>query len=276
MSGKILVGHDLFQGGHDALALGHLIARATGAELVVGCIVAPGDTNPPNTRIQQVAETAGAQPVVLVADSPARGLEALAAAIGAELIVLGSSRDAKLGELVAGSAARSLFLSAPCAVAVVPRAYRSLDDQSLSKIVVGVDGSLEAGIALEAEIGLARSTGAALKLIAVAEPPVALGALAGTVEERRRAALRDAVGRVPPGVAVEATLVTGDPGTKLRDASTGGSLLALGSCGDGPVRRVTLGSVTSALAGGAACPLVVYRRQEIALSDRAPLAAAAG
>jgi hypothetical protein len=35
MYGKIVVGHDLHDGGRDALALGRLVADATGAKLVV-------------------------------------------------------------------------------------------------------------------------------------------------------------------------------------------------------------------------------------------------
>ena len=275
---KIIIGHDLHTGGRDALALGSMLAEATGAELVVAGIF-PFGTLPrgfdaswrddePGTaaELQRVADEAGASAEAFPSSSPARGLQELAEEIGADLIVVGSSRHGRVGQILAGNVGLGLLRDGPCAVAIAPRGFaRSVD--GLTRIVVGVDGSDEARLVLEEAAELAEAAGAHLRLVAVAQAPVLPpGAFEGytelseAVEDAAREHLNHALASIPPGVAVEASLISGDPVAKLTGASRGASLLMLGSRSYGPARRVLLGSVSSRLAQNALCPLVVHPR----------------
>ena len=284
MYSKIIVGHDLHDGGRDALAHGRLIAEATGAKLVVAGvfpIAAQPFAFPPEWReeeermaseIQRAADAVGAEAEAFPSSSPARGLHDLAEEIDADLVVVGSSRHSKLGEILAGNVGLGLLHGAPCAVALAPRDYREQADGSLRTIVVGFDGSHESGLALVDAIDLAKASDAQLKLVAVAEPPPVVygkGGGAGqgyqelkdAIEEQKREQLDEAMETIPDDVKTEATLVSGDPAEKLAEAaSSAGTVLILGSRAYGPMRRVLLGSVSTALLRSAPCPVLVHPR----------------
>jgi nucleotide-binding universal stress UspA family protein len=73
--------------------------------------------------------------------------------------------------------------------------------------------------------------------------------------------LTAAVGSVPDNVRVEATVVSGEPAAVLADIARGdGALLMVGSRAYGPLRRVLLGTVASALVRTPPCPMVVHPR----------------
>jgi nucleotide-binding universal stress UspA family protein len=281
---KIIVGHDLHGGGDDALAFGRVLAEATGAELVVAGIF-PLHSLPARferrwkteerevaAKLQAVADRAGACAEAFPSTSPARGLHELAEEIGGDLIVAGSSRHGPVGHALAGDVGQALLHGSPCAIAITPRRYHEELKAALGTIVVGVDGSAEAEQALLDGIDLARASGAALKLLAVAEPPfVGYGKGAGprqgwqelkaTIEQMMRERLDATVASIPEDVTCEATLIIGEPAEALVDASREpGSVLVLGSRAYGPARRVLLGSVSNALVRCAPCPLIVHPR----------------
>jgi nucleotide-binding universal stress UspA family protein len=123
-----------------------------------------------------------------------------------------------------------------------------------------------------------------VRLVTVAEPPpivVRKGggtsggwhALKAELEHEARTQLETARSSAPDDVAVEATLVTGEPVAALADAARKpGSILVLGSRAYGPVRRVLLGSISRALAHRSPAPLLVYPRgmhAELRTSTRA-------
>ena len=113
---KIIVGHDLHDGGDDALALGRQLAEAGGAELVVAGVVPFGvlphgfewrdEEEEVVARIEGLAEAAGAKPEAVPGKSPAGGLHDLAEETGADLIVIGSSRhsSARCSQVTSASA----------------------------------------------------------------------------------------------------------------------------------------------------------------------------
>jgi nucleotide-binding universal stress UspA family protein len=294
---KIIAGHDLHSGGDDALALGRKLAEATHAELVVAGVF-PFGTLPVGfealwreeeekiaTRIQALAAEADAEAEAFPASSPARGLHGLAEEIVADLIVVGSSRHSKLGQVLAGNVGARLLHGSPCAVAVAPGGYADEHGKPLDTFVVGIDGSVESRLALEDAVELARRANARLNLVAVAElSPVAYGKGRGqagwnelfeAIEERARDHLDEAVSSIPNDVASEGSLVSGDPAVKLADAGRArGTLLILGSRAYGPARRVLLGSVSEALVKAAPCPVLVHPRG--AEAEAAPRAARAG
>ena len=76
-----------------------------------------------------------------------------------------------------------------------------------------------------------------------------------------RERLDEALATIPDDLESEAVLVSGDPAEKLADAARGsGSVLVLGSRAYGPLRRVLLGSVSTALTRSAPCPVLVHPR----------------
>lgn len=278
---KIIAGYDLQNGGRDAIALARDIALATGAELIVAGVfpfgkLAHGFESQWNREegkiageIERAAEAAGAQAEAYPSPTPARGLHELAEEIGADLVVVGSSHRGAFGQLIAGNVGLALLQGSPCAVAIAPKGYRE-SAAGLGPVVVGIDGSPESRLALQSAIDVIRAGEGSLKLVAVAEPPPLVfdgGSghgymeLADAAEEHLRQHLDEASAEVPADVEFEATLVSGDPAVKLADAArAGGGLLLLGSRSYGPLRRVLVGSVASAVMRSAPCPVIVHPR----------------
>jgi nucleotide-binding universal stress UspA family protein len=278
---KILVGYDDSEQAKDALALGRRLAGATGAELVVAGVFQfdPiwGGLDPHfheaeaelTRRIEAAAKSAGAVAEAVPSSSTAHGLHDLAEEIGADLLLVGSAHHGRLGQALAGSVGVALLQAAPCAVGIAPRGYRDADSE-ITSIAVGYDGSDEARLALAEAAGLAAATGAKLRILTVAEPPpIGYGKGGGqgwhelkeAIEDIMRERLAEAREQVPEGIEVEATLVGGDPSEALAGAAGApGTLLMVGSRAYGPVRRVLLGSVSTALVRSAPCPLIVTPR----------------
>jgi nucleotide-binding universal stress UspA family protein len=289
---KIIIGHDLHAGGRDALALGSMLAGASGAELVVAGVFPFGtlprgfdatwreDERGTAAELQRVADAAGATAEAFPSSSPARGLHELAEEIGADLVVVGSSRHGRVGRILAGNVVLGLLRGAPCAVAIAPRGFAHEGVDEVTELVVGFDGSPESRLALQGAVELAGATGAGLRLVSVAQPPsvppgalVAYAELKDAVEDAARRHLDEALASIPPEVTVEGTLISGDAATKLADAGRGSSLLMLGSRSYGPARRVLLGSVSSRLVGNAPCPVVVHPRSAAGHEAAPPVAA---
>ncbi|HEX2414584.1 MAG TPA: universal stress protein [Thermoleophilaceae bacterium] len=289
---KILVGYDGRDQGDDALALAKQLADATGAELVVAGVVQYdpiwGGFDPAfrdadaefSDKIRKAAKSIGAEAESVPASSPARGLHERAAEIGADLIVVGSAKHGRLGQLLAGNVGLALLHGAPCAVAIAPHGFRDREAEGITAVEVGFDGSEQAGLALRAGIELARQAGATLKLVSVAEPPpVVIGSKDGAsqgrqefkegIEDLRREEVRDARELVPEGIDVKAIVVDGDPAESLAEvAKTPGTILVVGSRGYGPLRAVLLGSVSRELIRQAPCPLIVQPRAKRDASGR--------
>lgn len=281
---KIIVGYDGSERAQDGLALGKLIADASGADLVVAGVF---EFDPrwgvidPDVReaevdfareIERAAESVGAESDAIPSSSPGRGLHELAEEIGADLVVVGSSHHSRAGQVLAGNVGTALLHGSPCSVAIAPHGYAADADPRLEEIVVAYDGSPEAQMALEDAIALVRPSEALLKLVTVAESPVisygkgggssqGWHALKERVEEMMRERLERATASIPDDVRLESVLVNDEPATALvQIARNDGALLMLGSRAYGPLRRVLLGSVATELARRAPCPLIVHPR----------------
>ena len=189
---KILVGYDDSDQAKDALALGKQLADATGAELVVAGVFQfdPmwGGFDPHfrdaeiefARKIEEAAKSVGAEAEATPSSSPARGLHELAEEIEADLILVGSARRGRVGQILAGSVGVALLHGSPCAVGIAPNGYRDHSGDGIAAVVVGFDGSEESGLALMAASRLASETGAKLKLVSVAEPPPIVAGRAAT------------------------------------------------------------------------------------------------
>ena len=278
---KILVGYDDSEQARDALALGRQLADVSGAALVVGGIFpldpiwgSSVDQSFRETeanyarRVKEAARAVGAEADAYPSSSAARGLHNLAEEIGADLIVVGSSHRGRAGQALAGGVGTTLLHGAGSAVAVASRGFRE-EPAAVKTIVVGFDGSAEAGQALVSAWQLAKQAGATLKLISVAVPPPLAAVRTEAGRQELLDAIRDAVrdmltearNTVPDGIELETTLITGDPVEALKDvAGALGTILVVGSRGYGPLRRVLLGSVSAKLVAGAPCPVLVTPR----------------
>lgn len=280
----IIVGYNDSEEAKDALALGRLLAPASGAELVLAGVFAydplSGGHGPAHEALEReqlaklanVAEATGAVARAVPSSSPAHGLHDLAEEMGADLVLVGSSHRDRIGQILAGSVGLSLLHGSPCPVGVAPRGYAHAADRADLFIVVGIDGSPEASLALSGAVELARAAGVGLHLVGVVEPPTVIygkGAGAGQgLQELERAIteevvlrLKDAKAAVSEDVEVNTELLRGDPAEVLAGAaSRPGGLLMVGSRGYGPVRRVLLGSVGWALMRAAVCPVIVHPR----------------
>ena len=282
---KIIVGYDGSDHAEDALALGTDLCQASGAELCVAGVflVHPllrSGADPVDREAEQefagqlkrAAESADAGVQLVHSSSAARGLHEYAEEIGADLIVVGSSRHGRGGQTLLGNVAVALMHGSSCAVGIAPRGYADRTDRGVSTIVVGYDASAEAKLALEGAYELSRATGASVRLVSVAQPPeIAVGksgganygweALKETTEEAVRAQLSEARDAAPADVEVEPVLLSGKPAEELAEAARPlGSVLLLGSRAYGPLRRVLLGSVSRALADIAPAPMLVHPR----------------
>lgn len=283
MYGKIIVGYDATPQADDALALGTLLAEATGASLTAVGVVRSSPHSASSdplmqdvdaefeSKVRAAAESAGAQIEVVTSTSPARGLHEFAEQSEADLMILGSAEHGKAGHLAAGSVATRLLHGSPCSVAIAPRGYADARPESLAEITVGYDGTPEAEAALAEAIEVARTSAANLKVLTVAEPsPIVYGkgaagggraAVSEAVHGMMRARLDDALGKVPADVKVEGELIDGPPAESLaKVANEDGGVLIVGSRGFGPLRRVLLGSVSTHLVGDASCPVIVHPR----------------
>ena len=134
------------------------------------------------------------------------------------------------------------------------------------RVVVGVDGSREAGKALDWAIAEVIRFPAVLEIVTAWFFPMALGfALSTTVEQVRLEAgriLNDAVSHVTdvtPDIVVRSTLSEAEPGPALVDQSSGPDLLVVGSRGLGSVRELLPGSVGTFCARHSRCSLVIVR-----------------
>ncbi|HST42539.1 MAG TPA: universal stress protein [Conexibacter sp.] len=281
---KILVGFDRSPHAADALTLGAVLARASGARLAAGCVYAypmlSVEDDDLAVEIRAHAERVAAsaaelapeltiEPHTIEDSSPADGLQRLAADIGADLLVVGSSRRGPVGRAFAGSVPEQLLHAAACAVAIAPSRYAEAEHHRLADIGVGFDGSREARAAVTLAEQLARRTGADLRVIGVAGMHAA--ALVASpfaaaqydsylrqIRDREEAMLRGIVETLEVDATAEPHL--GDPISSLGARSSELDLLLIGSRAYGTLRRLFTGSVATALIRGVACPLLVLPR----------------
>jgi nucleotide-binding universal stress UspA family protein len=274
---KVLIGYDGSDQSEDALALGRLLAAATGADLVVAGIV-PQD---PLTggrdvlfaesdaellhKVEQAAEPIAAEPLTMPGSSPACGLCQLAESLQAGVIVVGSSHRGRFGRAIAGSVAQRLVQTASCAVAIAPRGFAEAEHE-LRVIAVGCDGLPESREALADAVTLAEEAGAGLRLL-VAVYPSSTGTQASgnpttaymeALNAHFRGVLDEALDSVPPRLRAGGKLIRQEVAPALaEEAQRGVDLLCVGSRGYGPLRRVLLGSVSYELFKSLPCPLLV-------------------
>jgi nucleotide-binding universal stress UspA family protein len=208
---------------------------------------------------------------------------------GADLIAIGSRGRSAIGRTLLGSVSQAVVREAPCAVRVV-RGRLGVRGAS-AHLLVGFDGSADAEAAVEAVAGRAWPAGSAVRLLtamdgrlsaAVPVPRRRAGAGRGEAPWMRRL-MEDPVERLRrAGLVVSSAVKLGDPRAVLVEEARRwpADSLCVGARGLTGVKRFLLGSVSTAVAMQAPCPVEVVRPARAA-AGRGPMrrqreAAAAG
>jgi nucleotide-binding universal stress UspA family protein len=139
----------------------------------------------------------------------------------------------------------------------------------MKRILVGIDGSLEAAAAADKAADLAAATGASLKLVYVVPPhvPPGPGAYLSGLERRDvvegdyvPALLRELEMRCRrPGVVIDTATLIGPVAEALADSAEGADLVVVGHRGRGAVAQTLLGSIAKRLVQISSCPVLVVR-----------------
>jgi nucleotide-binding universal stress UspA family protein len=287
MTRPIVAGADGTDSGLDAVALGARLADAVGVPLTVVCVSpeqaelagaeAADDVGRHAAAILESArEVVGDLPAELrtvAATSPARGLAELAEEEGAEAVVVGSTRRGAIGRVMTGSTAERLLHGTGCPVAVAPRGYRRHHPEPLRAIVVAFTDHPDGHEAVRVAAELAGRAGLPMTVYSVVGlhvnwlRPASVLPDASVVPEEVREAARDALNQVvaglPTDVRANGELLFGEVVDELSMAAERSvDLLVCGSRGYGPVRRVLLGTVSSALVRQASVPTLVVPRAD--------------
>ena len=207
------------------------------------------------------------------ADSPAWAIVLKAEQWGADLIVVGSHGHSSLGRWVLGSVSQTVMTQAHCSVRIA-RGRRTQPHRPL-RILVGVDGSRESEMAVQSLAMREWPEGTDIRMIVVLNPSILEGMQADKVPSERAedaesmdAMIREmleknlAVARNNPcGASVASMLMSGDPKHVLLEEAEqwGADCIFIGSRGLNRWERLLLGSVSTALAVRAHCPVEIVR-----------------
>lgn len=277
--GRIAVGVDGSRHGSAALRWAAAEARAHGHALQA-ITISPPDWLPDPSRtagLQAAKRVQVAALARLEAElGPDHGLEItetrdvgiaadriLHRAKGADLLVVGSRGFGRLRGALLGSVSRQVVTHADLPVAVVRG-----DDHRVDRIVVGVDGSIQADTALQWAHGEARVHGAVLEAVLV---QLAIGDVVGTpwlppgvspdhfaARTSARERLHEAIDRAAHGdPGVVRTVREGAIAHELIEAAEDADLLVVGRRGLGGFDRLLLGSVSARCLTHAPCPVVI-------------------
>jgi nucleotide-binding universal stress UspA family protein len=294
MTRPILAGADGTGSGLDAVAFGARLATAIGSPLVVACVCpeealaagAEGESDEPRRQAASILEAArdavGDLPAdfrTVVSTSPARGLAELAEGAGVEAVVVGSTHRGPVGRVMSGSTAERLLHGTGCPVAVAPRGYQRHRSKPIGAIGVAFTDTPEGHEAARVATDLAERGRLPLTVYSVVAlhsnwlRPEAVQPDPTVVPEEVRRAYSEPLDRVvaglPDGVRATGELLFGEVVDELSMAAERDvDLLVCGSRGYGPVRRVLLGTVSSALVRQASVPTLVVPRADDPGSQR--------
>jgi nucleotide-binding universal stress UspA family protein len=146
----------------------------------------------------------------------------------------------------------------------------------METIVVGVDGSECARLALEYAAREAMLRSARLLVVCAWEIPAGVyggEGLAGELDQltfdsfpkHAEEAVREAVAevkRIQPSVQCDGEIVEGQPAQVLLHEAKGADLIVVGNRGRGGFKSLLLGSVSQQVVHHAPCPVLIVRRYE--------------
>jgi nucleotide-binding universal stress UspA family protein len=206
-------------------------------------------------KTKQVAAQEGlAIEVRFQTGSPVYGeIQAAAAEIQPQLIIMGRRGKSGLERLLVGSVTARVIGSTPHRVLVVPRNAVL----SLNKILVATDGSPAGQKAGQIALGIAKRTGAQLTAITAGYGELDPKQAKVLVRELAAEAKRQDVPLIPltPGGRPEDAII------QVATAKQTG-LIIMGSRGQTGLKRLFMGSVAERVIGQAACPVLVVKGAE--------------
>ena len=182
------------------------------------------------------------------------GLVEVVEELRADLLVLGSSANGQLGQVVVGSTADRLLHSSPVPVAIAPRGYRGARTGSLTRITCGYPGTPESVDVVKRVSELAKRLAVPLRVITVAvrgrtmyPPEVGLHAEDSILAAWESQATEMLARLRTDGVVgddVTLQVVSGNGWDQAIDDAEwqDGEILALGTSPRGNIARVFLGS----------------------------------
>jgi nucleotide-binding universal stress UspA family protein len=277
---------DGYPEGRDAAALGAVLARTTGADLMLvtvqpePLVVLPSGMDWKSVRKQARVMLAAvrdefapdARLKVRTDLSVARALRRVVRDQHRDLLVVGSSPKALDGHVRIGKRTRQLLGQLECALAFAPRGMRDVSGLRLERIGVGFDGGPESQAALEVAGTIASAAGAELHVRCVVDDRALMGwgadwvgATAGAWDEivgKEIDSLREraTVAAEQLGAKAQTATTTGRPADALRALSGEVDLLVIGSRRWGAAARVSLGSTGESVMFHASCPVLVVPR----------------
>jgi nucleotide-binding universal stress UspA family protein len=197
------------------------------------------------------------------------GLLEVIGSLDADLLVLGSSANGQLGQVVVGSTADRLLHSSPVPVAISPRGYRGSRNGALARITCAYPGTPESVHVVQRVAELAKRLDVPMRVITFAvrgrtmfPPEVGLHAedtilAAWAAHARELLAQLKTDGIITEDVVLQ--VVTGNEWGEALDAAEweDGELLALGTSPSGPITRVFLGSRGTKIVRHSPVPVLV-------------------
>jgi nucleotide-binding universal stress UspA family protein len=210
-----------------------------------------------------------------VADSPAWAIVLEAEAWNADLIVVGSHGHSVLDRWLLGSVSQTVLTQAPCSVRI-GRGRPTTPGHPL-RILVGVDGSEEAEMAVRTVAERTWPSGSDIQLVMVLEPSILAAMNSSSPTDEQDESSTDEEGESgimevleshlamvrqnSPDVFVSTRLMAGDPKRILIEEAErwGADCIFIGSRGLNRWERLLLGSVSAAVAARAHCPVEVVR-----------------
>lgn len=277
----IIVGYDGREESDDAIALGTVLARSLGAQIVLALVYPlfrplAADSEYVTAARAEAEATLAQAPVAddvermaVPARSAAHGLHDLATARQAQLVVVGPSRNAGLGRVVPGSVGHKLLHGSPCAVAIAPRGYAS-ETHPLRVIEVAFDLTEESDAAVRQAVEIALAEGATIRLVAVVDPveygytPLVASYAIAHADDLKKALddrILEHVEALPSEVRADTRVKRGNVCRHiLAEAEKGVDLLVMGSRGYGPIQSVFVGSIASRVVEAAPCPVLIVPR----------------
>jgi nucleotide-binding universal stress UspA family protein len=287
----ILIGVDASERSEDAIAFGRRLADVAGAHVIVANAYpySPVPSRASNaafrealredaleiTRrmrdgLERINDDDATQMRVIADPSPAKALDHLAHAEQAALVIVGSSHTGRAGRVLPGSTGERMLHGAPCAVAVVPKDYRTHADDPIRRIGVAYNDTDEARAALTAGVALARALGTELEIIGIVSAEYfstsammgaeGVASLRSDIERHIQENLDKVAAELPADVPVHTTLATGDPEELLTAQTANLDMLVMGSRGYGPLHAVLAGGLSGRIVRTAHCPVIVVPR----------------
>lgn len=272
----VVVGYVVGKSGPAPLNLAVEVAGALGTSLVVATVVPRPWSTPSMARVdaeyaawattlaaesradaaEHLADTTGLDISYrqVSAGTSGDGLVALAEELGADALVVGSSSDGALGQVVLGTTTDWLLHSSPVPVAISPRGYRGARGGKITRLTCAYSGSPNSVRVVELVAELTANRPVAMRVISFAirgrtmfPPEVGLHA-EDSILEVWAADLRTMLAKLRSDAVVtgdvELQVITGNGWGQALDNTEwdDGELLILGTTGRRGIKGVFLGS----------------------------------